>query len=67
MNSQIKRPRMTVNCWISSRKMVNLQSQIHEFADKKTAYNEVHLYWLELLKVSGKKQAFISILFLTFA
>jgi hypothetical protein len=24
--------------------MVNLQSQIREFADKKTAYNEGHLY-----------------------
>ncbi len=43
-NSHIKRPRMTVDWGLHSRKLVNLQSQIHEFADKKTAYNEVHLY-----------------------
>ncbi len=35
---------MIVNRGIRSRKMVNLQLQIHKFADKKTAYNEVHLY-----------------------
>jgi hypothetical protein len=41
---------MTVNWGIGSKNMVNLQSQIREFADKKTAYNEVHLY----LKISLK-------------
>ncbi len=35
---------MTVNWEIWSRKKANLQSQIREFADKKTAYNEVCLY-----------------------
>ncbi len=44
MNSHIKRPRMTVNWEIWSRNMANLQSQIREFADKKTAFNEVCLY-----------------------
>jgi hypothetical protein len=35
---------MTV-CWgIRSRKMVNVQSKIHKFVHKKTAYNEVHMY-----------------------
>jgi hypothetical protein len=38
-----ERPRMTVNWEIRSIKMVNLQLQLHETADKKTAYNEVHL------------------------
>ncbi len=42
----IKRPRKTVNWGIRFRKMVTLQLQIHEFADKKTAYNEVRLYSL---------------------
>jgi hypothetical protein len=34
-NLHIKRPRMIVNWGICSRKMVNLQSKIHEFPDKK--------------------------------
>jgi hypothetical protein len=35
---------MTVNWGICYKNMANLQSQICEFADKKTAYNEVHVY-----------------------
>jgi hypothetical protein len=42
-NLHIKRPRITVNRGIRSRKMANLQAQIREFADKKTAYNKVYL------------------------
>jgi hypothetical protein len=38
MSFYIKRPRMTVNWGIRVRKMVNLQLQIHKFADKKNAY-----------------------------
>ncbi len=37
---------MTVNWEIWSKKMANLQSQIREFADKKTACNKVCLYML---------------------
>jgi hypothetical protein len=37
---------MIVNLGIRSRKMPNLQLQIRELADKKTAYNEVCLYLL---------------------
>ncbi len=40
----IKRPRMTVDWKIRSRKIVNLQLKIHKFEDKRTAYNEVQLY-----------------------
>jgi hypothetical protein len=39
-NSQIKRPRVTVNQRIGSRKEAISGSNIHEIADKKTAYNE---------------------------
>ncbi len=40
-----KGPRTVVNLGIRSRKMVNFQPQIDEFADKETAaYNKVHLY-----------------------
>jgi len=45
MNSHIKRPRMTANWRIGSRKKVyNSHSQIREIANEKTAYNEVCLY-----------------------
>ncbi len=44
MKSHIKRPRMTVNWRIGSRKKDNSQSKIRKIADKKTAYNEVCLY-----------------------
>ena len=44
MNSHIKRPTITVNKRIGSRKKDIFQSHLHEFADKKTAYNEGHLY-----------------------
>ncbi len=44
MNSHIKRPRMTDNLRIRSRKNVISGSHIWEIADKKTAYNEGRLY-----------------------
>jgi len=44
MNSHIKRPRMTVNYMIGSRKKAISGSHIREIADKKSAYNEGHLY-----------------------
>jgi len=44
MNSHIKRPRITVNLRIGSRKMAISQSHICKIADKKVAYNEGHLY-----------------------
>jgi hypothetical protein len=43
-NSHIKRPRMTDNYRIGSRKKVISGSHIPEIADKKTAYNESCLY-----------------------
>jgi hypothetical protein len=43
-NLHIKRPRMTVNWGMLSRKMPNLQLQTREFANKKTDYNEVCLF-----------------------
>ncbi len=43
-NLHIKRPRMTVNWGIRSRKMFNFQLQMLEFSDKKAVYNEVRLY-----------------------
>ncbi len=42
---------MTINWGIRSRKMANLQSQICEFAVKKTAYNEVCLYKILFINV----------------
>ena len=39
-NLHIKRPRVTVNQRIGSRKEAISGSHIHEIADKKTAYNE---------------------------
>ncbi len=51
MKSHIKRPRMTANWRIGSRKKDDSQSQIREIADKKTAYNEVCLYTHLLEKV----------------
>jgi len=39
-NSNIKRPRVTVNQKIGSRKEAISGSHISEIADKKTAYNE---------------------------
>ncbi len=44
MNSQIKRPRITVNQRIVSRKKATSRSHIHIIANKKTAYNEGRLY-----------------------
>jgi hypothetical protein len=44
MNSHIKRPMIPINYGIGSLKTANFQSHIREFADKKTAYNEVCLY-----------------------
>jgi len=49
-NSHIKRPRMTVNYRIGSRKKAISGSHIREIADKKTAYNEGCLYILPLSK-----------------
>jgi hypothetical protein len=43
-NSHIKRPKVTVNQRIGSRKEVISGSHISEIADKKTAYNEGCLY-----------------------
>ncbi len=43
-NSHIKRPRVTVNQRIGSRKEAISGSHICEIADKKTAYNEGCLY-----------------------
>jgi len=45
MNPHIKRPRITVNLRIGSRKMAISQSHIREIADKKVAYNEDRLYF----------------------
>ena len=44
MNFHIKRPRMTVNWRIGSRKKAISGSHISKIADKKTAYNEGRLY-----------------------
>jgi len=43
-NSNIKRPRITVNKRIGSRKKAISGSHICKIADKKTAYNEGCLY-----------------------
>jgi hypothetical protein len=43
-NSHIKRPRITVNQTIGSRKEAISGSHIHEITDRKTAYNEGCLY-----------------------
>jgi len=43
-NLHIKRPRITVNQRIGSRKETISGSHIHKIADKKTAYNENRLY-----------------------
>jgi len=51
MNSHLKRPTITVNKRIGSRKKAIFQSHIHKFADKKTAYNESRLYYYLLLKL----------------
>ncbi len=45
-NSHIKRPRITLNQRIGSRKEAISGSHIHKIADKKTAYNEGCLYLL---------------------
>jgi len=45
MNSHIKRPRVTVNQRIGSRKEAISGSHVCEIADKKTAYNEGCLYF----------------------
>jgi len=44
IGSNIKRPRMTVNLRIGSRKKAISGSHIRDIADKKTAYNEGRLY-----------------------
>jgi len=44
-NSNIKSPRITVNQRIGYRKEAISGSHIREIADKKTAYNEVCLYF----------------------
>ncbi len=44
MNSHIKRPRITVNLRIGSRKKAISGLHIREIADKKTTYNEGCLY-----------------------
>jgi len=50
-NLHIKRPRITVNQRIGSRKEAISGSHLHEIADKKTAYKEgcLYLYWRSLL------------------
>jgi len=48
-NLNIKRPRITVNQRIGSRKESISGSHIHKIADKKTAYNEGCLYVPPLL------------------
>jgi len=49
MNSHLKRPRITINKRIGSRKKAISQSHIHEIADKKTAYNKGRLYKTKLI------------------
>jgi hypothetical protein len=44
MNSHIKRPRITVNQRIGSRKEAISGSHVCEITDKKTAYKEGRLY-----------------------
>jgi hypothetical protein len=41
----MKRPRMTANLGDTFLKKINLKWQVRELADKKTTYNEVHLYF----------------------
>ena len=43
-NSHLKRPRRTVSKRIAFRKKAISQSHICKIADKKTKYNEGHLY-----------------------
>ncbi len=43
INLHIKRPRITINKRIGSRKKAIFQLHIREIADKKTAYNEGRL------------------------
>ena len=47
-NLHIKRPIITVNLRIGSRKMAISKSHMHEIADKKVAYNEGLLYLIDL-------------------
>jgi len=49
-NPHIKRPRVTVNQRIGSRKEAISGSHIREIADKKTAYNEGCLYFTLLYR-----------------
>ncbi len=44
-SSNIKRPRMTINQRMGSINKDHSQSLIHKFADKKTAYNGVEVYF----------------------
>ncbi len=50
MNLHIKRPTITVNKRIGSRKKAIFQLHIREFADKNTAYNEGRLYAFNVSK-----------------
>ncbi len=43
-NLNIKKPRITANLRIGSRKTTIFQLHIRKIADKKAAYNEGHLY-----------------------
>ncbi len=45
MNSHIKRPRITLNLRIGSRKTAISQSHVCKIADKKVTYNEGRLYF----------------------
>jgi len=44
MNSRIKRPKITINLRIGSRKKTIFHTHISEMEDKKTAYNEGRVY-----------------------
>ncbi len=62
-NSHIKRPRITVNQRIGSRKEAISTSHIREIADKKTAYNEGCLY-CEKRKLLVQAALIICVLFI---
>ncbi len=44
MNLHIKRPRIPINYGIGSLKTASFHSHMLQFADKKTACNEIRLY-----------------------
>ncbi len=62
MNLHIKRPRMTKNSRIGSINKDHSHPHICEFADKKTAYSEVRLYFLYLVSYFVLKKSFVLIL-----